>query len=351
MPNNCIDCFDNCPEGKAISDRCIRYTGPDIECIGVCTNDTLYDVEAAIIEKLCAVLDGSSIDLSALSYDCDFINDILDGDDKTLANVIQALLTASCTLKELIDEINATVGTVISINAPCLTIPANPTLAQVVQALATKVCDIDDRLIVIENDYVKDSDLCAKVELCIAGSASTQYSSRMVPFVAYPYHGSLSNFDANGTGLTANGFEKVYLCVGQTISAFVLPDYRGRSPVGANTGVPGGAMDSAVDPAIPANAGYSLVNKTKKGNYTHTLTVVETAAHTHSIIDPGHSHDTNFSQQSRPCAAACTAVIEPGGNILTDAAVTGITINSTGGGQPHNNTHPVMGCHFIMFIP
>lgn len=48
MPN-CVDCLDNCDD--PISDKCVKYTGSDIACLGICTGDTLYEFEVAIAEK------------------------------------------------------------------------------------------------------------------------------------------------------------------------------------------------------------------------------------------------------------------------------------------------------------
>lgn len=356
MSKTCIDCFDNCPDGQPISDRCVKYTGDDIACLGICNGDSLYEVEVQIANKLCAVLDGTGIDLSALDVSCDFLVTILNGKDKNLANLMQMLITASCTLKSLIDGILTQINASFTIVAPCLTIPANPTLAQVFQAIATKLCEVDTRVTAIEVDYVKNTELCAKVAVCIAGSTSTQFNTRMVPYVAYPYHGPLANFDAGGTGILANNFDKIYLCVGQTIGSFALPDYRGRSPIGANTGVPGGALDAAVDPGLPANTGYAIVNKTKKGNYTNTLTVLQEAPHTHTVTDPGHTHGyytilANGGGVGSGLANDHSHQNESIPNATTASAVTGISIASAGGGQPHDNTHPVMGCSFIMHIP
>ena len=47
---SCKDCFNNCD--KPTSDKCVKYTGPEIEFLGICTGDPLSELEAAIIEKL-----------------------------------------------------------------------------------------------------------------------------------------------------------------------------------------------------------------------------------------------------------------------------------------------------------
>lgn len=277
----CIDCFDNCTNGIQ-TDKCVKYTGPDIPLLGICNGDSLFKVEEILIENLIGVLDGSGITLSDVTLDCAFVTNLLGTGEKTLENLIQVLLDGECSLKTSVDALNAVVFAPLAINGPCLGLGANPTRDQVLQALATKLCSVNTSVDAILADYVKDSELCTKVTACI--TASAQYNSRMVPYVAYPYHGSLSNFDAAGVGLSANGFDKVYICNGQTAGVFLVPDYRGRSPIGSNVGIPGGALDSNVDPSLPANAGYNLtVGIKKRYVYRHsncpTTSIAQSLSH------------------------------------------------------------------------
>lgn len=344
----CIDCFDNCTQGIQ-TDKCVKYTGPDVPLLGICNGDSLYQVEAIIIESLSGVLDGSDITLSDVTLDCQFLITFFNGKEQTLSNLIQALLDRVCYQDENITAINEIIFAPISIDASCLSLGTSPTRDEVLQAVATKVCEVSTQITTISDDYVKESELCDKVNACI--TASSQYNSRMVPYIAYPYHGPLSNFDAGGIGLSANGFEKIYLCNGQSVGTFLTPDYRGRSPIGLNLNVPGGALDSSVDPSLAANSGYAISLGQKKGAFTDTLTVSQIPSHTHSVNDPGHSHLYQRGQMQS----------HPGGNnvnrpqlfetVSTSASTTGITLGSTGSSQSHNTTHPVMGCNFIMYIP
>jgi len=141
------------------------------------------------------------------------------------------------------------------------------------------------------------------------------------------------------------------MCLGQTVNGFTLPDYRGRSPIGVNTGIPLSGIDSSVNPALPANAGYAVSNKQKIGKYNHTLTITEEAPHTHTVTDPGHKHTTSaWPNKANVGGGGGTATRN---NIAEDTslAYTGITIGSSGGGQPHNNTHPSVGAIMMMYCP
>lgn len=346
----CIDCFDNCTNG-ILTDKCIKYTGPDVPLLGICTGDSLFMIEAIILAKLQTLLDGSSITLSNVTLGCSFLTNLFGTQAKTLENLIQLLLDGECDLKASIDALDAIVFAPFSISAPCLTLPANPTRDQVLQAVGIKLCAIDTSVNAILADYVKDSQLCAKVNACL--SAPTQFNTRMVPYIAYPYHGPLSNFDAGGIGISANGFAKVYICNGQNVGPFVTPDYRGRSPLGANIGIPGGALDSNVDPALPANAGYNITVGVKKGTYTDTLTLPQIPAHTHSVTDPGHTHNYTLGIDSSTGSANDNfAKLDSNTQTrTTQSSLTGISIGSAGSNQPHNSTHPSMGCNFIMYVP
>lgn len=348
----CSDCYNNCG-GNIQSDKCVKYTGPDIEFLDIETGDSLSLLEAALIEKLETALDGSGVTFEELSA-CSSITDALDGEDATLANLVQAISDVLCDIKTDIETLQDDVDPPLSISASCLTLSASPTRDQVLQAIATKLCSINTTVETISTDYVTTATLCSLVEDCIAGSTdSSQEYSKMPKYVALPYHGPLSVFDSQGKGLSSAGYDKVYICNGQTVGTFTTPDYRGRSPLGVNQNLPGGSLDSSVDPALAANAGYSFVQGTKKGAFTHTITIAESAAHSHSVTDPGHKHNEIGPGDVGDHAGGSAGFDRPNGTQTnqTSTSTTGITLGSSGGGQPHNNIHPVIGSVFIMYIP
>jgi len=240
-----------------------------------------------------------------------------------------------------------------------LDLPSNPTKDDILQATTSKLCSLSDDVETISADYVKASELCTLVNECLSATSSdiTQEYTKMPKYVALPYHGSLNVFDSNGKGLSASGYDNVYMCIGQTVNGFTLPDYRGRTPVGANSGMPGSTMDSAVDPTNSDNAGYSITQNNKKGNFTHTLTVSQLASHSHSINDPGHTHSISYKHGEADQNESGTSgdLLDNSGTQSqlknTNSNTTGITIGSAGSSQPHNNTQPSMGTVFIMYVP
>ena len=88
------------------------------------------------------------------------------------------------------------------------------------------------------------------------------------------------------------------------------------------------------------------------GEEKHQLTIPEMPSHTHSITDPGHTHsyvnqanDVNVHNLTTQTSAASPADLGQ----TTGSSTTGISINSTGGDEAHNNIQPTlfMGNMFI----
>jgi len=294
---SCSNCYNGCVE--TVSDQCVRYTGVDVPILGIQTGDSLSYVEQALITFLTSTLDGTGIKLSINpEIICEIINkNLVACEDLTLPNVINALIKAICELDERLTSLEEDFA---ALEGPytvgCLTgVTGTSGTHDILQAVITKLCahiaDFDAFVLDVETNYVKKSELCALVAACTPSPGVTQYKDRMVPYTVVEYYGSLANFDSTGAGLLANGFDKIYLCNGNNGT----PDKRGRFAVGAIQGVPGGALSPVVDPFVsPANPNYAL--NTLAGENAVTLAATQIPAHTHSttttITDPGHTHFT-----------------------------------------------------------
>lgn len=354
MPE-CKNCFDGCT--IKTFDKCIRYTGEDVEDLDICNGDPLNEVLEDIITRLLSYTDGSGITVQ-LTSPCTAVSNKL-ASDYTLANILQAFSDLICEHEEEIDDINDVVNTPYSFNTSCLTLGANPTKDDILQATITKTCANTTAIATILADYVKASQLNTLIQQYLDaiddGSTSIQQNSKMVPYVAYEYYGPMSNFDSSGKGLSASGYEKVYVCNGSNGT----PDKRGRVAVGANVGVPGGAMDSAVDPAVAGN--YQVTTKGKLGSFKHTLTLTETAAHTHAtstqVVNlnlPGQIGGDNDDHNNKSRFAAGDKGYDTPGSFFTlpySFSLPASTTGAAGGGQSHNNTQPSIGAVYIMYIP
>lgn len=104
-----------------------------------------------------------------------------------------------------------------------------------------------------------------------------------------------------------------------TDTHFYVPDMRNRSPFG---------YDGAIPPMFPF-ASY-------QGELEHTLTTDEIPAHHHTTYPTTAGSDWNV------ISGAAAGV---------DAATPSATFRTwdTGGGEPHNNIHPVAVCTFIIY--
>lgn len=363
----CTNCFDSCAD-RYTTDRCVEYTGEDISVLGICKGDPLYQVEIVVIEKLQSLMNGTGITFDTLTLDCDFIKDILAGQDIQLANIIQAMVVASCTLKDLVDSINTRLNAPFTLDTSCLTLPPTPNRDDILAAVVSKACESATGVNTILNDYVKSSELCDKVAVCITnlnnGSSGVvvQENTKMPKYCPIPYEGPLTVFDSSGKGVAAQGYDKVYLCNGNNGTS----DHRGRSPIGANLNVVGPSLSADVDPSQLQNAGYGLAVGDVQGEYAHTNTTLESAPHSHVATASPHSHftvsagaDTQLTSQT-----AIKDTHSTGGNLgygLSGAAGASIgkssdttvviAVSSSGGGQPHNNLHPVFVINYIIYIP
>lgn len=351
MSNNCTDCLQNCD--PLISDRCTRYTGNGIPLLGIQSGDSLFEFENALIAYLETVANGSGVTLDSLTLTCPLITNLLGFLSPTIPNLIQVLITASCNLQTQITAISSAIDPSFSFNTQCLT--GSPTTRdQILQAVINLTCATSTAVTAISVDYVKASQLTTLVTNIVNNPDSgiiVQYNSRMVPNAPIPYIGSLSNFDSTGAGLSSAGFAKVYLMNGLNSTQ----DWRGRSPIGAIQNVPGGTLDSAVDPNLAANAGFNYALNQKIGSSTVTLNTTQIPGHTHPLTDPGHIHGINTSPAPGICVGSQIANSCNANNAIDTKdillAKTGITIQSAGGGLPHSNVQPSVGCLYIVYIP
>jgi microcystin-dependent protein len=335
--------------------------------LGIKTGDSLSYVEQALITFLVSTLDGTGIKLT-IDPDiiCEVVNKYLqECEDLTLVNVIQALIKAICEIEgrlvTLEEDFAALEG---PYTIGCLTgvTGASGTHA-ILQAAINKICglevELDALALDVSTNYVKLSDLNALIAAYLSSIGSTKYYTRMIPYAVVEYYGSLvGNFDATGAGL--GDWEKIYLCNGNNGT----PDKRGRVPVGATSGMGGGPLNPAVDPAVPGNPGYVLFGT--NGFNTITLSSAQIPSHTHTATDAGHKHKitgtTSGSLAPNGVAAYPTfnSATDLGGNPFTTPVVglsdvtTGfasITVSNTGGGQAHANYQPGLGCYYIIYIP
>lgn len=374
---SCNNCYNGCVE--TTSDKCVRYTGNNVEDLSIENGDSLYVVEQALIDAVVSFLDGTGIDITIdpTAY-CALVVDYLPTckpicSPPTAVELFEALVKAACDLQGQVTAINSTLTTLnADYTIDCLTgVTASSDTHAVLQATIDKLCELDVDLsalaLDVDTNYVKLSDLDTLIQAYLdSSSTGSEYYTKMVPYTVVEYYGTLANFDATGAG--TGDWINIYLCNGQNGT----PDKRGRVPVGAIQLVPGGALNAAVNPATPGNPNYALQDVS--GANTITLDATQIPSHTHVITDIGHDHFVLANDNAAPVTFAggptafgpVSSYADLAGNYsyrtaasgLTSATVglsstetTGISLASTGGGLAHSNIQPVLACYYIMYIP
>ena len=373
----CSNCYNGCTE--IVSDKCVRYTGIDVPVLGIQTGDSLSYVEQALIEFLTSTLDGTGIKLTIdPEIICELVSQYLpDCEDLNALNLFTALIEAACDLQAQVDVIVAELAALEgNYDIDCLTgVSASSGTHDILQAVITKLCDVDAALVAlavdVDTNYVKLADLDALIQAYLNSIAPiAQQYVKMVPFTAVEYYGTLSNFDAAGAGIAALGWDKIYLCNGQPGT----PDKRGRVGVGVTTGVPGGAMSATVDPAVAGNPTYTLNSVNGTNNVLLTTTQIPAHTHTNTVTVTPHTHflysntinatpgeQVNATDNVARARAITTDDLNYEIMSSTTAVTLGksssaqdtvsVSIQNAGGGLSHPNYQPALATNYIIYIP
>jgi microcystin-dependent protein len=363
--SNCSNCYNGCTE--IVSDRCVKYTGIDVPVLGIQTGDSLSFVEQALITFLTSAIDGTGIKpIINDTIICDLVKQYLPTcGDLSLNDMLTAIIKAACDLQEQIDAI---VADIVVINNEIDTIEADYTVRclvdgtpsitpssgthAVLQATIDTLCAL---ALDLSTNYVSIANIDTYIAAYISG-ASSLVSTKMIPYVAVPYFNpDLSNFDGTGAGI--GNWAKIYLCNGANPG---VPDLRGRVLVGTTTGMNGGPLNSAVDPALPGNPPYSLGTTTGVNQVTLAPTQIPSHTHTATAVstDAGHMHiygsfiSTQNGDQTVPGGLTPYYTPLTGTTSMSYANVTTtVTVNPFGGNLPHQNNQPAYGCYYIIYIP
>ncbi len=369
---SCSNCFNDCAE--IVSDKCVRYTGPSITALGINTGDTLASIEASLTNYLQSVMIGSGITININPADlCSIINSYLSSSSPNAVELFTALIRATCEIDTILMEVVDSVAIINgNYDAACLEINGTLGTHSVLQGVITQLCSTNTALTALALDlstnYVKLADLDTLIAAYIAGtSIDTQQYTKMVPYTAVEYYGTLSNFDGTGKGLSGLGWDKIYLCNGLNGT----PDKRGRVGVGAIQLVPGGALSPVISPANPANPNYAVgdiaganvitLTPSQIPSHTHIATVTETA-HTHLIAAPDDTGTpldgihplSSFHADGGNLGYYLTNSLNPEAVVgLTSASKTNLSVanSAIGGSLGHLNIQPVIACYYIMYIP
>lgn len=309
--SSCGDLFE-----KRTPDTQVKYTGPAIPSLGICTNDTLDEIEAVILQKILDFSTGKGINIPDIDLTtCEaFIDCITCCDNCTdLPCLLECYKNAICRLWDLVKE--ALDG---PYNVRCLTgVNSNSKLKAIVQALIDAHCALAAKVATLEtalnnltntvNNLITNlpgtigNFLLNHISSCqgngvvikTGSGANAQIAFKgFVPVGGFiPYAGTINGkFDAAGNGITGTDMCGWRLCNGEGGAI----DMRELVPMGAGQGVMGGgnlASNTSGD-NYPVNA---LVGKAR-----HKLTGDESGLqqHNHQFSMGKHSHRFRFHARS-----------------------------------------------------
>jgi len=133
--------LDNRP-CSPISSNCVIWQGPTLDCINLCTGDTISDVVAKMATELCTLLDQTNVS----NYDLTCLGITACG-PKDFQALIQLLIDKICELQGLppveLQSTSACPDCLVSV-APCFVEGGQTTMQLIdyVQMIANKICDL-----------------------------------------------------------------------------------------------------------------------------------------------------------------------------------------------------------------
>jgi hypothetical protein len=257
--NNCRDFSNNsCPD--LTNTNCISFQGVAVPELDVCLNDSLTYVMNIVLAKIKDFLKGKGIvfDNADLTFaDCEYLEDLLGVDQKNLINVLNIYKEAICELKEASD-LNAANVTAFTNTAlytlGCLP-PEDPcgdpyTFKELIQAIITKLCELDTQLESIAEgllDAIEEGAgnllLGGAITSCGGNGYSTSgtgasavitFEALVPPNCPIIFTGSaVGNFDMGGAGLAGTPYCGWFICNGSngTPTSLSLPQNVGNSIV------------------------------------------------------------------------------------------------------------------------
>lgn len=368
---------------KSIPDTGVKYTGPALSDLGICTGDTLAEVEAVILQKIIDFSEGKGITLTDIDLtQCACFTEKVGCCGKescqTLECILQAYLDCMCELYADVQTLKTEVGAMYDgpYDVKCLsTVTSASKLPAIIQEMITELCLAEANISILQSQITSLTStitttvgnfLLTAIQSCNSQVVKTGTgASTQIRFKGFapiggimPYAGSLAVFDASGLGITGTEACGWALCNGNNGTI----DMKGLVPVGTTN--MGGS------PLTPVTSGalYSLGNT--GGEIAHLLLSAEsgTGAHSHPVTDPGHSHiisvnldsasgsnNSNYMKFDTTSYTNTLDGVADVGNIHAKIRnnFTGISIGVGGGtnaSAAHENRMPYRALYFIQRV-
>lgn len=380
---------------RPVPDTSVIYTGPPIPMFGICTGDTLAEIEAVVLGKIVDFSSGIGInipDIDLTTCDC-FKSKVTccANSCSSLICILEAYLDCMCDLYNDVVIIKREVADILGpYDTKCLVgVTGTSLFSAIFQEVIVELCQAEADITNIKNILANLTStitstvgnwLLTAIQSCQIGSVikSGSGSSVQIKFQGFVpvggiimYAGPIAGvFDSSGMGLNPGPACGFALCNGNIQGGITTVDMRGFKPVGVNDGSMGSAAQAPeVDNAINPGQGYSLNNHGGQIKVALTGPMCSIPSHTHAVNDPGHSHilafggdtfnGTKFSNMMKfdgnNLSSTLDGVADIGNiHVKIKNNTTGITIGASSGAgtpaAPHENRDPYKALYFIQRI-
>lgn len=215
-----------------------------------------------------------------------------------------------------------------------------PTFYTAVTQQLTVICSAASNILtgVSDTSQVK---IGSAVELALCVVAGTTVTAKTAATI------TLSNPSSVSINSTATFFPWGN---GNGTTTFNVPDFRGYVLAGRDN--MGGTAAARLTTTYFNPGGTSNPDAlgAAGGTQSHTQTISELAAHTHTVNDPGHIHSTAGSSINLGGATMAGTSAGAAQTIVSASATTGITNNTTGSSTPFSVVQPTITLNYIVKI-
>lgn len=302
--------FGRCPENDRTSSHCVVWQGESFPTLGICTGDTLTEVEDVVLRKILDFAEGKGIKISDLSVGCEDLNTELKNSDKTLFTILDIILKKECSMSEAIKQLQLKVdGLEYNLNYEglCESITTNQQGQQcvidTVKSLKQQLTALEQQLGVISNssnsstitqivnNLVGDT-LAQKIQSCNAGiQKQGSGANTVLNFVGIVPPGGylwgefdISKFDSTGMGTD------IYCGYALANGRNNTIDMRNEIPSMASN-IPGVSRSFDIREVTSIGdrkgANFKVINKNNVPD------------HEHEVNDPGHKHDVQVRNNNK----------------------------------------------------
>ena len=382
---------------KFTPDTDIKYTGVPIPSLGICTGDSLQEIESVLLQKIVDYASGTGItiqgiDLTAGSCATLFTDCITCCNSCTdLPCLLSCYHTAICTIYTEVSNFQAAITSMNSgYNTACLTgVDSTSNLHAVMQELITEFCNLLSAFNVLNSSMsgftaginnTIGTFLLNHITTCTGNGSvikSGSGSTAQIAFTGFvpvggiiPFAGPIAGrFDSTGLGISGTDMCSWALCNGNNGTINMM----GQVPVGLTS------MGGSNPPNLGTLSVTVLGIQQGQNEVTLGAAQVPSLPVSGSITDPGHDHTFNFWRRqgnlnqgggpdgymdNTPGGTSYTPSVSPpnaqpsgslpgaiGGGVVR--SYTGISLagaTATGGGGSHTNMQPYTGLYYIQRI-